>query len=475
MPLILNEAQRKLHAIAEAQKQRTGKVRIIVCKARQLGISSYISARLFHRILHSPGYRAFVIAHEKIASKNIYEMSRRFLDNLPDQLKPSVGQLNSEGFQFDKLDSGFLISVASGEGAGRSATAQLLHCSELAWWQDLPSHLASLFQIVPDEPGSEIWLESTAAGFNSFHSLWSRSVAGQTEFEAVFLPWTVDSGYVADTTGFEPDADEKKLMALHQLSPGQAAWRRNKLRQIGNEQLLNQEFPICAQDAFQSANHDCFISPALVLAARGEKVEAWGKLVLGVDVASMGDDRTAIAYRRGRVIEKVIARKHLTVTEVAGWITQIIDNEDVERVHIDTTGMGIGVFDVLSEKHRRRLINPVNFASKPLQPGELDEGGRVIAGYANRKAELWANFRKALEAGRFQIPDDDALMADLTAPGYSYNSHGALQIESKDKLRGRGVPSSDLADACILTLADGFARSTNFSRDLSEKYQGLYV
>jgi hypothetical protein len=77
MPLILNEAQRKLHAIAEAQKAKTGKVRIIVCKARQLGISSYISARLFHRILHSPGYRAFVIAHEKVASKNIYEMSRR--------------------------------------------------------------------------------------------------------------------------------------------------------------------------------------------------------------------------------------------------------------------------------------------------------------------------------------------------------------------------------------------------------------
>jgi hypothetical protein len=193
-------------------------------------------------------------------------------------------------------------------------------------------------------------------------------------------------------------------------------------------------------------------------------------------VASMGDDRTAVAYRRGRVIEKVIPRKHLTVTEVAGWVNQIIrENADIERIHIDVTGMGIGVHDILAEKHSRALINPVNFASKPVEPGVLDERGRPVAGYANRKAELCSNFRKALEAGRFQIPDDDALMADLTAPGYSYNSAGALQIESKDKLRARGVPSSDLADACILTLADGFApRLGNFNRKIEYGAERLY-
>jgi hypothetical protein len=273
---------------------------------------------------------------------------------------------------------------------------------------------------------------------------------------------------------FTPDAAEKKIMDLHSLSPEQMMWRRNKLRQIGNETLLHQEFPLSAQEAFIAANHDSFISPTLVMAARKEDVEARGGLVLGIDVASMGDDRTAIAYRRGRVIEKVIPRKHLTITEIAGWIEQIIQKDKPERIHVDVTGLGIGLYDILCEKHRRSLVNPVNFASKPLSPGELDEGGRPIAGYSNRKAELWSNFRKALEAGRFKLPDDDALMMDLTAPGYSYNSSGALQIEPKDKLRARGVPSSDLADACANKIWGPAALCLTSPKSLSSRPRSLH-
>jgi hypothetical protein len=136
--------------------------------------------------------------------------------------------------------------------------------------------------------------------------------------------------------------------------------------------------------------------------------------------------------------------------------------------------LGIGLYDILCEKHRRSLVNPVNFASKPLSPGELDEGGRPIAGYSNRKAELWSNFRKALEAGRFKLPDDDALMMDLTAPGYSYNSSGALQIEPKDKLRARGVPSSDLADACANKIWGPAALCLTSPKSLSSRPRSLH-
>ena len=44
-PFIFNPAQRELHRILEEQKARTGKVRVIVLKARQMGISTYIAAR----------------------------------------------------------------------------------------------------------------------------------------------------------------------------------------------------------------------------------------------------------------------------------------------------------------------------------------------------------------------------------------------------------------------------------------------
>ena len=42
-PLIFNPAQLELHRRIEEQKAKTGRVRVIVLKARQLGISTYVS------------------------------------------------------------------------------------------------------------------------------------------------------------------------------------------------------------------------------------------------------------------------------------------------------------------------------------------------------------------------------------------------------------------------------------------------
>src|SRR3954453_5228535 len=44
-PFTFNPAQRELHRRLEAQKAKTGRVRAIVLKARQMGISTYVAAR----------------------------------------------------------------------------------------------------------------------------------------------------------------------------------------------------------------------------------------------------------------------------------------------------------------------------------------------------------------------------------------------------------------------------------------------
>jgi len=113
------------------------------------------------------------------------------------------------------MDSGYIVSVATSEGTGRSATAQLLHASEAAFWSDLPRQAASLMQTVPDIDGTEIIIESTANGYNDFHSMWRKAEAGESDFIPVFLPWSLDAGYrrVVDDT-FVMDAEEKKLAEL---------------------------------------------------------------------------------------------------------------------------------------------------------------------------------------------------------------------------------------------------------------------
>ena len=57
-PLVFNAAQRELHRKLEEQKAKTGKVRAVVLKARQLGISTYIGGRFFKRTIQCPGLRS---------------------------------------------------------------------------------------------------------------------------------------------------------------------------------------------------------------------------------------------------------------------------------------------------------------------------------------------------------------------------------------------------------------------------------
>ena len=478
-PFFFNPAQLELHRRIEEQKAKTGRVRAIILKARQLGISTYVSARFFHRCLFEPGLRTFILGHERRASTNLFEMVKRFYEHLPEDVRPATGTFNAETLLFNN-DSGYIVSVATFDGAGRSATAQLLHASEAAFWPDLEAQIASLFQIVPDVDGSEAIIESTANGYNDFHKLWRLAESGASEWLPIFLPWSLDPEYRKQPDeDFTITAEEVELKKLYGLGDPQIAWRRAKQQQLGER--LPQEFPLIASEAFISSSFDSFIPPELIVKARKQRIEddfGWG-LIVGVDPAGMGPDRTSIAWRRGRRIVKVELRRHMDTMEVAGWVLKIIRDDKPEKVNIDVGGLGVGVYDRLREQGvSRSVLNAVNFGGKPSELPPLDELGNPAGGPANRRAELWQNMKNALEEGRFELPDSDSLQADLISPAYKYDSAGRLLIESKQDMRKRGAPSPDEADAVALCFSEpggvGYVRNANFSRDLKETYADSY-
>jgi hypothetical protein len=480
-PFIFNPAQRRLHELIEAQKAKTGRVRVIILKARQLGVSTYVAARLYHRTINSPGLRTIILGHERRASSNLFQIVKRFHDNLAEDLRPSVGTSNAEELIFVRIDSGYIVAVASGVGTGRSATAQLLHASEAAFWDDLPVQMASLMQTVPDLPVTEIIIESTANGFNDFHALWRKAESGESEFLPIFLPWSMDAEYRRATDAeFVMDEAERHLADLHDLDVGQVAWRRMKINQLGGPERFPQEYPLTSSEAFISANFDSFIPADLVLKARREKVESYGPLIIGVDPAAMGADRTSIAWRRGRAITKIESRRGLETKEVTGLIAKIIREDEPDKVNIDVGGLGVGVYDRLIEMgHSRNVVNAVNFGGKPVEIAPLDETGKPAGGAANRRAEMWQNLKRILEEGRFSLPDSDSLQADLVSVGYKYTSDGKLLLESKQDMRKRGVPSPDEADAVALCFSEpegsAFPRGGKFYGSLKDRYKGLYV
>ena len=67
VPFVLNEVQRAVHARLEAQRENTGRVRALILKARQPGISTYVEGRYFHRVTQREGVSAFILTHSQAA------------------------------------------------------------------------------------------------------------------------------------------------------------------------------------------------------------------------------------------------------------------------------------------------------------------------------------------------------------------------------------------------------------------------
>jgi hypothetical protein len=242
------------------------------------------------------------------------------------------------------------------------------------------------------------------------------------------------------------------------------AWRRNKIAELRDPLLFRQEYPATAAEAFQMTGHDSFIPPDLVVRARKATLAGIGPLAIGADPARFGDDRFALAFRRGRRLEKIVSRQKIDTVAGANWLRQVIDADRPARVFIDVGGIGAGVFDLLRSfgyarepgiADPRKVVVPIDFAGSPQDPEIMLPSGEMRPGPFNRRAEMWLRSRDWLtEPGGAQIPDEDALQADACGPSYHYNANAALLLESKEHMRARGVRSPDAWDAVALTFAE---------------------
>ena len=454
-PLSLNKAQSYIHKRLEEQRAATGKVRALVLKGRQQGCSTYVGGRFYHRVTHTRGLRVFILTHEDEATKNLFEVVERYHENCPEMVRPSTGAANAKELSFDRLDSGYKVGTAGTKGVGRSSTIQLFHGSEVAFWPNADTHAAGVLQAVPEEPGTEVILESTANGLgNFFHQKWRDAELGLSDFIAIFVPWFWQEEYRRDPgPNFLMTEEEREYAEAYGLDEDQIAWRRNKIIELKDPVLFKQEYPANAAEAFQLSGHDSYIQPELVVAARKRNVVASGPLVIGLDPAWKGDARSSAAFRRGRKIMRVESKTKLSTMQCAGWAKRLIDTYNPAKLFVDVGGVGAGVYDRLEEMGYGDTVTPINFGSAPYEP-EPEHGG----GPRNRRAEIWMKSKEWLEdpAG-VQIPDSDSLQADACGPTYKFDSNSRLQLESKEDMARREVPSPDEWDAVALTFAEPVA------------------
>jgi hypothetical protein len=254
--------------------------------------------------------------------------------------------------------------------------------------------------------------------------------------------------------------DSPNVAAGKILVPGltTAQWVQERQEIWGEDNPLYRarvlgEFPEQAEDTLirlsdieAAANGELPASPRSKGVSEPIEVDE-NDVVLAVDVARFGSDQSVILCRRGQRVEELKAFRGLDTMQLAGRVAAAIQELQPRQVYIDEVGVGAGVVDRLREQGYR--VKGINVARTATQS--------TI--FANLRAEGYWKLREMFSAGLITIPPDNQLMGELAATRYSYDSLGRVIMESKDDMRGRGLPSPDRADALMMAFLEPAARA----------------
>lgn len=262
-------------------------VRVILLKARQMGLSTIVEAICYWWTSTNRFQTAIIIGHEEGSAKNLYMMFRRYYDNSNPIFKPSIKYNTKSDLTFEKYDEngdqvglGSVIKTATAKNtsAGRSDTVQFLHASEVGLWENGEELIASLMQTVPYLPGTFIFLESTANGKgNYFHKEWRNAENGTNNFVPFFFPWWLIDEYEDYNDDEVGELNEYELFLIDIFKKGYDTWDgdhysveesqfipkikfyRRKSRDFASDPArMYQEYPSIANEAFVASGANVF-------------------------------------------------------------------------------------------------------------------------------------------------------------------------------------------------------------------------
>ena len=289
---VLNWEQMELIKMV-AEDLATGRpIRYIVLKARQMGMSTLIEAMGYWWTSTHRFTTTVIIAHEKEATKNLYEMFRRYYEYSHPSFKPDRKYNTKQDLTFDVSDDvkktydaqnlpspglqSEIKTMVATEGKGRSSTIKFLHGSEVAFWDDSADVTSAAVQAVPMAPETFIFLESTANGIGGYYyDEWNAAKRGESQFRPVFFPWHSHNEYetpnIIDDDLGDLDAEEEALYKLFEHEgydraswPRKIYWRRLKKKEFRTDpKKFYQEYPSTPEEAFLASGRPVFDVPML--------------------------------------------------------------------------------------------------------------------------------------------------------------------------------------------------------------------
>ena len=257
VPLVLNRTQLDVH------QHLVKYSRILILKARQLGVSTVVQAWHYYNIVRG-NTRASTLCHDDDLTAELRDMADRFHDGIDEAYRPKRKYANAKVTTYPDNKSQARIATVGGHAGknsagkkkGRGGSNTDMHGTEVAFWADAKSVIAAALQA----GNPRIVLESTGNGAQGdFYSKCINALRGDGIWTLLFYEWWWDDGYQMP---LDPDEiiiysdDEYQLATQHNLTAEQIKWRRYKQAEIGD--LFQQEYPETPEAAFLTSGRGVF-------------------------------------------------------------------------------------------------------------------------------------------------------------------------------------------------------------------------
>jgi hypothetical protein len=299
------------------------------------------------------------------------------------------------------------------------------------------------FQGLHNEGKTVVVIFDEASGVKP--KVWEVAEGALTDGEAFFFAFgnpTQPTGEFADCFEKHNDLYKVRHVDSRDVTHTNKSALEDTIKKYGVD---SDEVKVRIRGLFPSISFNGFINVSGVNDAIERELEPdhGAALVMAIDVARFGNDRTIFGWRQGRDARSFpfYEFRGKTTTEITALAAKEITRTKPDVIVIESTGPGAGVIDQLRDLgHRVHEVHPgsaaVNFEH-----------------YANKRAEYWAAMRDAIY-DELCLTNDKELFAELTTANYTLDRSGQkYQMESKEDIKKRGLPSPDKADTLALTFA----------------------
>jgi hypothetical protein len=237
-----------------------------------------------------------------------------------------------------------------------------------------------------------MWAIGTPSGINLFSSMY-------------FMAKTEPDWFSARYTVYDTDALNKTEV--------------ERLRRVMADTAFAREF-LCD---FSASGDDQLLSLTDAEAAAHRQYTPgdmdYAPVIMGVDPARFGSDRSVIFRRQGLVAYAPLVYRGIDNMDLAGRVAQQMEHYKPDAVFIDA-GAGSGVID------RLRQLG--------LDVMEINFGGKAVnQKYTNKRTEMWYEMADWVREGGC-IPNDNDLKLELATPTYKFNAANQIALESKDDI-----------------------------------------